>query len=92
MYQGQIDNIITEKTYAASTYVDKQILEFCINLTKNHYTNFTIMLLCLPITIRKKSNVAEALDGDMIIVNNFFAHWIREINIISMQMILQFYL
>ena len=39
------------------------------------------MVLCLPITIRKNSNEAQAIDGDMITVNNFFAHWIKDISI-----------
>ena len=81
MYQGQIDWIQTKKAYAASTYTDKQILEFSIELTKNHYMNFSNMILCLPITFRKSTNRAQAIDGDMITVNNFFAHWIKDISI-----------
>ena len=74
MYQGQIDWIQTKKAYASSTYTDKQILEFSIELTKNHYMNFSNMVLCLPITFRKSTNKAQAIDGDMITVNDFFAH------------------
>ena len=81
MYQGQIDWIQIKKAYAASTYADKQILEFNIELTKNHYMNFSNMVLCLPITFRKNSNKAHAIDDDMIPVNNFFAHWIKDISI-----------
>ena len=80
MYQGQIDWIQTKKAYAASTYTDKQILEFNIELTKNHYTNFSNMVLCLLITFKKNSNKAQAIDADMIPVNNFFAHWIKDIS------------
>ena len=54
MYQGQIDYIQTKKACAASTYTDKQILEFNIELTKNHYINLSNIILCLPIKIRKK--------------------------------------
>ena len=39
------------------------------------------MLLCFPFTIRKKANVTQAIDADMITVNNFFTHWIWEISI-----------
>ena len=47
-----------------------------------HYgNNFSSMLLCFPITIKKKSNVAQAIDAEMITVNNFFANWIGEISI-----------
>ena len=49
-------------------------MEFVINLTKDQYTNFANMLICLPITFEKRSNVASNID------DNFFTHWIREIN------------
>ena len=81
MYQGQIDWIDTKKTYAASTYTDMQMLEFVIELTANHYLNFSNIILCLPIAFRKTSNKPQAIDGDMIPVNNFFAHWIKDVNI-----------
>ena len=81
MYQGQIDWIQTKKAYAASTYTDKQILEFNIELTKNHYMNFANMVICLPIVFRKASNRVQAIDADMIAVNNFFTHWIKDISI-----------
>lgn len=35
-YQGQLDSIKTKKTCSSSTYTNKNILEFNINLTKNH--------------------------------------------------------
>ena len=81
MYQGQIDWIQTKKAYAASTYTDRQILEFNIELTKSHYMNFGNMVICLPIVFRKATNRAQAIDADMITGNNFFAHWIRDISI-----------
>ena len=53
MYQEQTDNIMTRRRYVTSTYTNKQISEFNINLTKNNYTNFSNMLLCLSIKIKK---------------------------------------
>ena len=53
-YQGQIDWIETRRSYAASTYTDMQMLKFIIELTANHYINFSNMVLCLPIAFRKK--------------------------------------
>ena len=50
------------------------------------------MLLCFTITIRKKSHVAEAIDAGMITVNNFFAHWIKDISMKRYGNALQFYL
>ena len=81
IYQGQIDWIETKKTYAASTYTDSQMLEFVIEITANHYINFSTMVLCLPITFRKRTNKANAIDNTAIPVNNFFAHWIKDVTI-----------
>ena len=53
-YQGQIDWIEMRRSYAASAYTDMQMLEFNIELTANHYINFSNMVLCLPIAFRKK--------------------------------------
>ena len=54
-YQGQIDWIEMRRSYAASTYTDMQMLEINIELTANHYINFSNMVLCLPIAFRKKN-------------------------------------
>ena len=81
MYQGQIDWIDTQKSYAASTYTDMEMLEFVIELTANHYLNFSNIILCLPVTFRKTSDKAAAIDDDIIPVNNFFAHWVKDLNI-----------
>ena len=72
MYQGQIDWIQTKKAYASSTYTDKQLLEFNIELTKNHYMNFSNMVVCLPVDFRKVTNKAQVIDADMIPAKNFF--------------------
>lgn len=37
-HQGQIDNVMSKKTYDGSTYTDKHILEFSINLKKKIIT------------------------------------------------------
>ena len=81
MYQGQIDWIETKKTYASSTYTDMHMLEFVIDITANHYINFSTLILCLPITFRKRTNKAQAIDATMIPVNNFFAHWIKDVTV-----------
>ena len=43
--------------------------------------NFHNLHIVFPMKIKKKSNVANALDNTLITVNNFFAHWIKEIDI-----------
>ena len=79
MYQRQIDNIETRRCYADSTYSNNQMMEFTINLTANHSINFSNMVLCLPVTFRKTTNKTQPIDGDMITVNNFFNHWIKDV-------------
>ena len=37
--------------------------------------------MCLPIKIRSKVNNANDIAAGTIPVNNFFAHWIKEIDI-----------
>ena len=54
MYQGQLDHVETKKSYAESTYTNKEMIEFNLNKTANHYVNFSNMVLCLPVTFRKK--------------------------------------
>ena len=80
-YQGQIDFVDTKRTYAASTYSDMQQLEFNLEVVNNHYINFSKMVLCLPVAFRKKTNKAAAIDATMIPVNNFFAHWIKDVTV-----------
>ena len=78
-YQGHIDFVDTKRTYAASTYSDMQQLEFKLEIVNNHYINFSTMVLCLPIAFKKKTNKEQAIAATMIPVNNFFAHWIKDV-------------
>ena len=80
-YQGQIDFVDNKRTYAASTYQDMQQLEFNLEVVNNHYINFSNMVLCLSIAFRKRTNKAAAIDATMIPVNNFFAHWIKDVTV-----------
>ena len=80
-YQGQIDYVDTKVTYAASTYSDMQQLEFNLEVINNQYINFSTMVLCLPIAFRKKTNKENSIAATMIPVNNFFAHWIKDVTV-----------
>ena len=81
MYQGQLNYTETRKAHASSTYTDMEQLEFVIELTADKFLNFSTIELCLPLTFRKRTNKAQALDGNMIPVNNFFTHWVKDVNI-----------
>ena len=80
-YQGQLHSTETKRKYADESYKNKKVIEFNVQLIPNHYTNFENVHLCFPIKI--KSAVANNNDttAGVIPVNNFFAHWTKEIYI-----------
>ena len=49
-------------------------------LTADTAANINNMHLCTPFQIKKKSNAANDVSDDLMIVNNFFAHFIKEID------------
>ena len=59
----------------------KKSLEFTVNLAANTYTNYSSMCVVLPIQIKKKSDKTADNDGTLMTVNNFFCHWLKEIDI-----------
>ena len=79
--QGMLDDIDTREKVAHPSYKDKEQLDFQILLTKTYYVNPANIQICFPIKIKQKSNNSANIDNDMITVNNFFAHWVKEISI-----------
>ena len=55
--------------------------EFCLLLTKKHYTNPNRFHLCFPIKIKKLTYTNSNIENDLITVFNFFAHWVKERNV-----------
>ena len=80
-YQGQISGTQEKKAYADDTYRDLKIAEFNIQLTANQCMNFNNVHLVFPLRIKKRTSNANNILATEIPVNNFFAHWIREIDI-----------
>ena len=76
--QGMLDNIDTKEKVTSPSSKDKEELDFQILLTDNYYVNPSNIHICFPIKIKKKSNNSSNIDDDMITVNNFFAHWVKE--------------
>ena len=76
-----IEKMMTIEQPADTTYSDKEISDFELILDNNYYTNLKSLHLCFPIRFKKLSNIAHNLDADIYPVNNFFAHWMREIDI-----------
>ena len=81
LFQAQIDGTQEKKAFADDTYKDLKTAEFTIQLSPNHYMNFNNVHIVFPLKIKKKTNVANDILATEITVNNFFAHWIKEIDI-----------
>ena len=79
--QGMLDDIDTREKVAHPSYKDKEQLDFQTLLTENYYVNPPNIHICFPIKFLKKSNNNSNIDGDLVPVNNFFAHWVKEISI-----------
>ena len=56
-------------------------LDFQIILTNNYYTYPNSMHICFPMKIKQKSDEDNDIDADLITVNNFFAHVVKEIGV-----------
>ena len=70
-----------KKACASINYTDKKTLEFNILLASATYTNYSSLTIVTPIQIKKATNAAADIDRKMIKVNNFFAHWLKEVGI-----------
>ena len=57
----------------------KKVIEFNVQLTANDYTNFQNGHLCFPRKIKPAADSNNDIAAGIITINNFFAHWIREI-------------
>ena len=76
--QGKIFNIVPKKVYATSTFTNKKTFEFTIELAANTHTNYSSMCIVLSIQIKKSTDKTENVN--VITVNNFFCHWLKEID------------
>ena len=79
--QSQLAGELPRKAYATDTYTDKKKFEFIIELTANTYSNYSTMLVCIPIKFTKRTSKTAQLDANMITVNNIFGHWFTDIDI-----------
>ena len=83
VFQGMIEKIKTVESPADRSYKDKEVLEFDLILDNDHYTNLKSLHLCFAIRFRKLSNGDQVILKTLIPVNNFFAHWIKETDIMK---------
>ena len=80
-YQGMLDDIKTIYQLAHPSFKDLETFDFQLLLDKNLYTNLNSVYFVFPIKFLKKSDKNADIDAELITVNNFFAHWIKEISI-----------
>ena len=80
-YQGQLHSTETKRKYADDTYKNKKVIEFNIQLTKGHHTNFQNVHLCFSRKIKLAADNSNSITVGVITVNNFFPRWIEEIDI-----------
>ena len=80
-FEGMLEDINTREKVARSSYKEMEELDFQILLTDCYYVNPKSIHLCFPMKIKTSTNEANNIDEDLITVNNFFAHLIKEISI-----------
>ena len=76
-FQGMLEDIDTWEKVAHPSYKGMEELDFQILLKDNYYINPNSIHFCFPMKIEKATNEATDIDGDLITVNNFFAHLIK---------------
>ena len=82
-YQGILEGIETMEQVAHPCHKDLETFDFQLLLDKNLYTNLNSVHFVFPLQIRKATNEVSAIDSALIIVNNFFWDWIKEIRVIK---------
>ena len=80
VFQGMIKNTDTQEQVVHIFYKDMDTLEFQIMLTNNCYTNPNSIHICFSIKIKKAINKASDINADLVTVNSFFGHFVKEIN------------
>ena len=80
-FQGILDDIDTREKVAYSFYTDMEELDFQILLTDDYYVDPSSIHICFPVKIKIYTSNSSGIDNDMIRVNSFFAHFIKEISV-----------
>ena len=86
VFQRMIEKIMTIEEPAdmegsiIRKYSNKEVLDFELILDNNYYTNLKSLHIHFP-RFRKLTNAVQNLDPNIYLVNNFFVHWTREIDI-----------
>ena len=73
-YQEQLYLTETKGKYVDDTYKNTKVVEFNVQLTKGHYTDFQNVHLCFPLKFKSAADNDNNLDAATITVNNFITH------------------
>ena len=76
-----LDDIKTIEQVAHPSFKDLETFEFQLLLDKNLYQNSNSVHFVFPKKKLKKLDINAEIGADVITVNNFFAHWIKEISL-----------
>ena len=76
-----LKDIDTKEQPAHISYKDMENLQLQIVLTNNYYINSNSRHICFPMKIKKATDKTDDIDTDLITVNNFFNHLIKEISV-----------
>ena len=80
-FQGMLEDTDTREKVVHASYKDIEELDFQILLTDKYYLNLNSIHLCFPMKISKSTSESSDIDSDMITVNNFLVHLIKEITV-----------
>ena len=83
VFQGMIDKIMAIEQTANQSYKDKEIFDFELTLDNKFYTNLKSLHICFLIKFKKLFDATANLDADIYSINNFFSHWVKEIDILK---------
>ena len=81
VFQGMLEDINTKEKAANASYKDMEELDFQTLLPDNYYVNPSSIYICFYMKIKKSTNEASDIDDDLITVDNFFAHLVKEISV-----------
>ena len=81
VFQGMLEDINTKEKAAHASYKDMEELDFQTLLPDNYYVNPSSIYICFYMKIKKSTNEASDIDDDLITVDNFFAHLVKEISV-----------
>ena len=73
-YKEQLYLTETKRKYVDDTYKNTKVVEFNVQLTKGHYTDFQNVHLCFPLKFKSAADNDNNLDAATITVNNFITH------------------